>query len=298
MNDFEKAVIRNVCDGNLLKAQSNTYLLLKNCKTKKDEEFCLDMVRKLESLNSHLIELPPDLKNILIAEDSSIFPENRFLIRKTESDVITKLLSIYQTSQKLTEMGISYLPSLLLYGQSGCGKTMLARYIAYKANIPFVYVRFSSLIDSYLGSTQSNLAKIFDYVRLSPCVLCFDEIDAIGMERGQSSEIGEMARIVITLMQEIDRLPNNVILIGTTNRFNRLDKALVHRFSIKHEVLSLTENEISELAKKFFSYAGIELNDNLINWIQTSLSSKETANSVVSKCTDKIVKQMISHHLA
>lgn len=107
---------------------------------------------------------------------------------------------------------------------------MLARYIAHKAKLPFLRIQFSSLVDSHLGQTQSNLARIFDYVRTAPCVLCFDEIDAVGMARGQKDDVGEMNRVVIAIMQEMDRLPNNVIIIGTTNRFDRLDPALIRRF--------------------------------------------------------------------
>lgn len=166
----------------------------------------------------------------MIAEDTEEFPEARFLLRNEEKSITQNIVAIYRASEKLNEMGIPYLPALMLYGQSGCGKTMLARYIAHKAKLPFLRIQFSSLVDSHLGQTQSNLARIFDYVRTAPCVLCFDEIDAVGMARGQKDDVGEMNRVVIAIMQEMDRLPNNVIIIGTTNRFDRLDPALIRRF--------------------------------------------------------------------
>lgn len=115
-----------------------------------------------------------------------------------------------RASEKLNEMGIPYLPALMLYGQSGCGKTMLARYIAHKAKLPFLRIQFSSLVDSHLGQTQSNLARIFDYVRTAPCVLCFDEIDAVGMARGQKDDVGEMNRVVIAIIHK-DKETNRVV---------------------------------------------------------------------------------------
>lgn len=87
---------------------------------------------------------------------------------------------------------------------------MLARYIAHKAKLPFLRIQFSSLVDSHLGQTQSNLARIFDYVRTAPCVLCFDEIDAVGMARGQKDDVGEMNRVVIAIIHK-DKETNRVV---------------------------------------------------------------------------------------
>jgi len=113
------------------------------------------------------------------------------------------IISIYRAAERLSDLGISYLPALMLYGESACGKTELARYIAYKAELPFVYVRFSSVVDSHLGSTQSNVARIFEYIRSNPCVLCFDEIDAIGTARGNAHEPGKMNRVVIAVIGSV-----------------------------------------------------------------------------------------------
>ena len=62
-----------------------------------------------------------------------------------------------------------------------------------------------------------------------PCVLCIDEIDTIAMRRGQT-DVGEMNRVVISLMQELDQLPNDMIVVATTNRYDQLDSALLRRF--------------------------------------------------------------------
>ena len=166
---------------------------------------------------------------------------------------------------------------------------MLAKYIAYKLNRPFLYVRFSMLVESHLGETQLNIAKIFNYIKTIPCVLCFDEIDAIGMKRGQKDDVGEMSRIVVALMQEMNNLPNDVVIIGTTNRYSDIDTALARRFRIKHNISRLDVKDIQLLVDKFFKYAGVKD----VNWDDLKFTHNETVANVVEKCTDIIINEII-----
>lgn len=294
MNDSGRKLIEQVCSGDIKKSQDQARAILVNLSSQKDERFKNDMLRKLDVNKKNMIELPYNLQEFLIAEDVSNFPKDRFLIRCCEQKVVTDILSVLKVAEKLSELGIRYSPSLMLYGQSGGGKTMLARYIAHVAGLPFLYVKFSGLVSSYLGSTQSNVAKMFDYARSAPCVLCFDEIDAVGMARGQKNDIGEMNRIVISLMQEMDRLPNNVIIIGTTNRYDRLDDAVIRRFSLHHEIEMLSKSDVELLSSKFFNYSGIEMDIQAQIWRETNLSGSETAASVVDKCTRYVIDKMIA----
>ena len=150
---------------------------------------------------------------------------------------------------------------------------MLAKYIAYKAGIPYLYVRFSGLVGQYLGSTQNNIARVFDYARREPCVLCFDEIDSVGMARGQKNDIGEMNRIVITLMQEMDRVTNDMIVIGTTNRFDRLDPAMLRRFTVVQEIFPFTKEEACDLVQLFYKSIDEEISsDEAMKWLSTYCS--------------------------
>lgn len=285
MNDMERRLLRIVCEGDIRKAQQQARVILNGLSAKKDERFRDDLLRHLDAKENRFIELPYNLRDLLVAEDVENFPTSRFLLRDQELEATEKLLALYRAAARLAELGIQYLPALLLHGKSGCGKTMLARYIAYRAGLPFVFVKFSNLVDSHLGQTQTNVAKVFDYVRSAPCVLCFDEIDAIGMARGQKDDVGEMNRVVIAMMQELDQLPNNVIIIGTTNRFDRLDEALVRRFPLHYELNPMSEEESVALARQFFTYTGITPAE---DWYSKNLGA-EPASAVVRKCTDYIV---------
>ncbi len=230
----------------------------------------------------------------------------KFLLRDSERDVANRILATYKASKRLLELGIPYLPAALFYGDSGTGKTELARYIAHKAGLPYIYVRFSSMVNSLLGGTQSNISKVFSYAKTSPCVLCFDEIDAIGMKRGDSQDVSEMSRVVIALMQEMDSLPNNIIIIGTTNRFDRLDHALRRRFPIQHEVLPLENDDVIALVQKFFAYCNVPLPS---AWVKEQFPRyikdpndrnrcipwNYTVARVVNACTSYMVDYIVQH---
>lgn len=291
MNDNERTLLGYVCKGDIKNAQQHAKIILSGMKSEKDRYFCEKLLRTLDN-KPNVIELPPNLREILIAEEISNFPENRYLLRDSEKEVVQKISAMLKAAERLSEMGITYYPAVMLYGASGGGKTMLAKYIAYKTNRPFVYVRFSSIVSCTLGSTQTNVARVFDYARTAPCVLCFDEIDALGMARGQKDDVGEMSRVVIALMQEMDRLSNNVIVIGTTNRYDCLDTALVRRFTLKHKVELLNCQEIKTLAGKFFNYAGVVANTWLSDFCCAQFSIEESAATVIEKCTNKIVQTL------
>lgn len=292
MNNNERILIRYVCDGDVRRAQKQARIILDGLKSQKDEQFKGEMLRKLDS-KANLVELPYNLQHLLVAEDTANFPAARFLLRENEEAATNRVLALYRASEQLAEKGIPYLPALILHGESGCGKTMLARYIAHKAGLPFVYVQFSNLVESYLGKTQSNISRVFEYVRSAPCVLCFDEIDAVGMARGQKDDVGEMNRVVIALMQELDRLPNNVIIIGTTNRFDRLDPALVRRFPLQYQLQFLQPYEIEQLAQKFFNYSGIKCDAWIHGWCSSTFDSEAPASDVIRACTEVVVNKIL-----
>lgn len=119
---------------------------------------------------------------------------------------------------------------MLIYGLPGTGKTMSAHWIASELQLPLLTVRCDTLISSLLGQTSKNLRRVFEYVEQRPCVLFLDEFDALATARGNERDIGELQRIVIALLQNIDSLPNNVVLLAASNHERLLDPAIWRRF--------------------------------------------------------------------
>ena len=122
---------------------------------------------------------------------------------------------------------------VLLVGPPGNGKTSLAEAIAESLAVPFFVVRYEAMVGSFLGETATRLKHVFDYVRTTPCVLFFDEFDAVGKERGDIHETGEIKRVVSSLLMQVDDLPSYAVVLAATNHAELLDRAVWRRFQIR-----------------------------------------------------------------
>lgn len=144
MNDSERMLLRYVVEGDIRKSQQQAKIVLEGLTTVKDKVFKETCLRTLAGKSPMLIELPYNLQGVLVAEDSTAFREDRFLIRDGEKAVVEKMCKTRRAALRLQEMGIRYTSSLLLMGEPGTGKTELARYIAHTLDLPFVYTIFRS----------------------------------------------------------------------------------------------------------------------------------------------------------
>ncbi len=295
LNENVKNLIRSVVDNDLSKAKMYANIIVTNETSASNQYFVKTIKNKLETQHN-FIELPYDIKGILKMEDvSTSFNEKRYFLTDSEKKIFEQIEMANNTNKKLTEMGIRYLNSTLLYGESGTGKTTFGRYVAYKLGLPFAYLNFSQCISSYLGSTSKNIEKVFDYVAKQKCVLMLDEVDAIGIKRG-TEDLGEMSRIVIGLMQAFDLLENDVIVIGATNRKDMIDEALIRRFSIIHEVKELNTNNAYNLIINYLDNLKIKYDDdNILDYVETHHNKQSEIIKDIVKSIVKMINEKQSY---
>ncbi|MYN64015.1 MAG: ATP-binding protein [Acidobacteria bacterium] len=140
---------------------------------------------------------------------------------------------------------------ILLVGPPGNGKTSLAEAIAEALATPFFVVRYEALIGSFLGETASRLKRVFDYARTTPCVLFFDEFDAVGKERGDVHETGEIKRVVSSLLMQVDDLPSYTVVVAATNHAELLDRAAWRRFQVRLALDAPTRADLTAYLARF-----------------------------------------------
>lgn len=140
---------------------------------------------------------------------------------------------------------------VLLVGPPGNGKTSLAEAIAESLAVPFFIVRYEAMIGSFLGETASRLKHVFDYVRTTPCVLFFDEFDAVGKERGDIHETGEIKRVVSSLLMQVDDLPSYTVVLAATNHAELLDRAVWRRFQLRLMMEAPNPKQLAAYLERF-----------------------------------------------
>ncbi|UFS73232.1 ATP-binding protein [Tardiphaga sp. 37S4] len=158
---------------------------------------------------------------------------------------IKQLVEEQHRADLLRSYGMQPRHRVLLSGPPGNGKTSVAEAIAEALAVQFFTVRYDALVGSFLGETNTRLAKLFDYARTVPCVLFFDEFDSIGKERGDIHETGEIKRVVSFLLMQIDQLPSYVVTVAATNHAELLDRAVWRRFQLR---LSMPQPSAEALA--------------------------------------------------
>lgn len=185
---------------------------------------------------------------------SEIVPKRRLedlILPDTVRRAVAELVEEQQRADLLRANGVEPRHRVLLVGPPGTGKTSLAEALAEAVAVPFFIVRYESMIGSYLGETASRLKRVFDYARTTPCVLFFDEFDAIGKERGDIHETGEIKRVVTSLLMQVDELPSYTIIAAATNHPELLDRASWRRFQLRLSLPMPTTAALSSYVEKF-----------------------------------------------
>ncbi|MDR3600860.1 MAG: ATP-binding protein [Desulfosporosinus sp.] len=266
-------IIEGGLDKNKDKVQKYSALLAEKLKDDGENQLAERVLKLLQKRSIHPVYLDEfcikpvdqdsrlDMVDIYFARDTEC--TQQIILPDITERKIKQFVDVSQNRNKLLAAGIESLDSLLLYGPPGCGKTSVARYVSGELQLPLVTARLDGLVSSLLGSTAKNIRKVFDYAKERPCILFLDEFDAIAKARGDQHEVGELKRVVNSLLQNIDEFlgSGTNILIAATNHENLLDPAVWRRFNSVIEVPKPSEGEIDNLVRIFISPMKFDFTD-------------------------------------
>lgn len=180
-----------------------------------------------------------------VIQDREKIDLNDIRLSVQNREQLDQLLKENLYTEKLQKYNLPVNNKLMLHGPSGCGKTSTAKAIAQKLGKNLYILDLSTIVSSRIGETAINLKSVFQKVARERAVLFLDEFDHIGKARGgDEREVGEMRRMVNTLIQLIDYFPANSLLIAATNHLDIVDQALVRRFQIVLTYEQPTKDEL------------------------------------------------------
>ena len=159
-----------------------------------------------------------------------------------EKEELEEIVEFLKNPRKFTEMGARIPKGVLLVGQPGTGKTLLAKAVAGEAGVPFFIMSGSDFVEMFVGVGAARVRDLFEQAKKNaPCIIFIDEIDAVGRQRGAGLGGGhdEREQTLNQMLVEMDGFGTNegVIVLAATNRPDVLDKALLRPGRFDRQIL-------------------------------------------------------------
>ncbi|WP_411882631.1 AAA family ATPase [Polaromonas sp. YR568] len=172
----------------------------------------------------------PDAAGDFVERVETRHTKDDIILTATNGRILLGLQKEYRQSELVKRHGLPVRSKLMFCGPPGCGKTLCAEVFAAELGLPFFVVKLDRLVSSYLGETATNIRKIFEFARKHPCVLFFDEFDALARSREDGGEHNELRRVVNSLLLFIDQIQPKGFIVAATNLDRSLDMAIWRRF--------------------------------------------------------------------
>lgn len=248
-----------------------------------------------------------DSRQSLVKVEDPIAWDKDPVFSKETLTVFEQLLLEREYFDALLSEGVEPTRSIIFQGPPGVGKTMSARWLAGKLELPLLTLDLATVMSSFLGKTGSNVRAVLEHAMSFPCVLLLDEFDAIAKRRDDDRELGELKRLVTVLLQAIDEWPSTSLLIAATNHGELLDPAIWRRFDMEVAFEIPTLEMISEyldrywpndtgnnkqLLKKFSGVSFSNIDRALKNAKRESIISGISLRGVIGKDNSKCVDNM------
>lgn len=164
---------------------------------------------------------------------SVTYPETRLadlVLDETVAAQLRRVVLEHLQQERLRERGFGPLRRVLLVGPPGTGKTFSAGALAGELRLPLFTIRLDGLITKFMGETAAKLRVVFDAMAATAGVYFFDEVDALGGERGRGDDVGEIRRVLNSFLQFLEQDESPSLLLAATNHPQLLDRAMFRRF--------------------------------------------------------------------
>jgi SpoVK/Ycf46/Vps4 family AAA+-type ATPase len=219
------------------------------------------------------------LMSALSSRSAAVALEDVYL-RKDARTRLQEVVKEFKNKDCLKSLGIRRRSKLILHGPPGCGKSLAAQALANELKLPLFVVRFDSIIGAYLGQTATHLRQLFQFAEATQCVLLFDEIDALGKRRGSPTDVGELDRIVIALMQELELSELQGFVFATSNIPGSLDPALWRRFDLAVHFPGPSKEEILRFARSKAKSFQLSLSSGLLQRVSSLTSYADVERAI------------------